>query len=101
MLATDQDMGLDVVGWKDAPDQHNNLLQIYAQCATGEGWLEDKIGEPNIEMWSGILLVGLDPNHRISSTVRGITRWHLAEAYGRQAAIGSSADCGCPQWRAT
>ena len=61
VLATDQDMGLDVVGWKDFADRHNNLLQIYAQCATGEGWLEEKIGEPNIEMWSGVLLWGLTP----------------------------------------
>ena len=57
----DQDIGLDVVGWKTFPDRHNNGLQIYAQCATGEGWLQEKSGQPNIELWSGILLWGLPP----------------------------------------
>lgn len=57
----DQDIGLDVVGWRTFPDRHNNGLQIYAQCATGEGWLQEKSGQPNIELWSGILLWGLSP----------------------------------------
>ena len=57
----DQDIGLDVVGWKTFPDRHNNGLQIYAQCATGEGWRQEKTGQPNIELWSGILLWGLSP----------------------------------------
>ena len=58
---TDQDIGLDVVGWKTFPDRHNNGLQIYAQCATGEGWLQEKTGQPNMNLWSGILLWGLSP----------------------------------------
>ena len=57
----DQDIGLDVVGWKAFPDRHNNGLQIYAQCATGEGWLQEKTGQPNLDLWSGILLWGLSP----------------------------------------
>ena len=61
VLNTDKDMGLDVVGWTSFTDEHNNLLQVYAQCATGEGWLEEKSGEPNIKMWSDILFWGLDP----------------------------------------
>ena len=58
---TDQDLGVDVVGWKEFSDSHNNRLQIFAQCATGEGWLEEKKGEPNLEMWSGLLLWGTPP----------------------------------------
>ena len=58
---TDQDLGVDVVGWKEFSDDHNNRLQIFAQCATGEGWLEEKKGEPNLEMWSGLLLWGTPP----------------------------------------
>ena len=58
---TDQDLGVDVVGWKDFSDTHNNRLQVFAQCATGEGWLEEKKGEPNLEMWSGLLLWGTPP----------------------------------------
>ena len=58
---TDQDLGLDVVGWKPFPDEFNNRLQIYVQCATGEGWLEEKKGEPNIDTWNGILLRGVPP----------------------------------------
>ena len=58
---TDQDLGVDVVGWKEFPDSHNNRLQVFAQCATGEGWLEEKRGEPNLELWSGLLLWGTPP----------------------------------------
>ena len=61
IYGTDQDLGVDVVGWKDFSDSHNNRLQVFAQCATGEGWLEEKKGEPNLEMWSGVLLWGIDP----------------------------------------
>ena len=59
--STDQDLGLDVVGWKPFPDEFNNRLQIYVQCATGEGWLEEKKGEPDVETWNGILLRGVPP----------------------------------------
>lgn len=58
---TDRDLGLDVVGWKPFRDQYNNVLQLYVQCATGEGWLEDKMGEPNLDMWGGYLQWGLPP----------------------------------------
>ena len=58
---TDQDFGLDVVGWKPFPDGYNNQLQIYMQCATGEGWLEEKKGEPNLDIWRGLLLWGTPP----------------------------------------
>ena len=58
---TDQDLGLDVVGWKKFSDNYNNLLQVFVQCATGEGWMEEKKGEPNIESWRGLLLWGLAP----------------------------------------
>ena len=58
---TDHDIGLDVVGWKEFPDQHNNQLQVYVQCATGEGWLEEKKGEPNLEIWRGLIHLGMPP----------------------------------------
>ena len=58
--ATDQDLGLDVVGWKEFPDPHNNRLQLYVQCATGEGW-EKKKGDLNLDKWGGLLKWGLPP----------------------------------------
>ena len=58
---SDQDLGVDVVGWKEFADNHNNRLQVFAQCATGEGWLEEKKGEPNLDLWSGLLLWGTPP----------------------------------------
>ena len=58
---TDQDLGVDVVGWKEFSDSHNNRLQVFAQCATGEGWLEEKKGEPDLELWRGLLLWGIPP----------------------------------------
>ena len=58
---TDRDLGVDVVGWKPFRDDYNNMLQLYVQCATGEGWVEDKMAEPNLELWSGILQWGLRP----------------------------------------
>ena len=58
---SDRDLGLDVVGWKGFPDQHNNQLQVYLQCATGEEWLEEKKGEPSLDTWRGLLLWGLPP----------------------------------------
>ena len=59
--STDQDLGVDVVGWKNFADPYNNRLQVYLQCATGEGWLEEKKGEPNLNMWNGLLLWGTPP----------------------------------------
>ena len=36
---TDKDLGLDVVGWKDFPDEATSKILVYMQCATGEDWL--------------------------------------------------------------
>ena len=58
--ATDQDLGLDVAGWKDFPDSHNNRLQLYVQCATGEGW-DRKKGDLNLKTWEGLLQWGVPP----------------------------------------
>ena len=58
--ATDKDLGLDVVGWKDFNDGQRNKLQVYMQCATGENWT-GKRGEPDIEIWCKILLWNMDP----------------------------------------
>ncbi len=71
---TDKDLGLDVVGWKDFSDSHNNQLQIYVQCATGEGW-EQKKGDLNLEMWQSILYCGSRP-------VPALAIPHVAEGDG-------------------
>ena len=60
VTASDKDLGLDVVGWKKFPDPHNNRLQLYVQCATGEGW-DRKKGDLNLKTWEGILQWGLPP----------------------------------------
>ena len=57
---SDKDLGLDVVGWKNFPDPHNNRLQLYVQCATGEGW-DRKNSDLNLTTWAGILQWGLPP----------------------------------------
>ena len=36
--ATDKDLGLDVVGWKDFLDGRASKVLVYMQCATGENW---------------------------------------------------------------
>ena len=58
--STDKDLGLDVVGWKGFPDHHNSQLQLYVQCATGEGWME-KTGDLNLDRWGKILDTGVRP----------------------------------------
>ena len=36
--ATDKDLGLDVVGWKDFADKQTSKVLVYMQCATGLDW---------------------------------------------------------------
>ena len=38
LRATDQDLGLDVVGWKNFTDGEISKILVYMQCATGEDW---------------------------------------------------------------
>lgn len=58
--ATDNDLGLDVAGWKAFPDGQRNKLEIYMQCATGENW-SGKRNEPNLEIWRQILSWSIYP----------------------------------------
>jgi hypothetical protein len=51
---TDKDLGLDVVGWHDFPDERISKLEVFVQCATGENW-ESKRGECNLHEWQSIL----------------------------------------------
>ncbi len=53
---TDKDLGLDVAGWKMFPDERDSKLEVFMQCATGEGW-EEKKGECLLAVvtWEGIL----------------------------------------------
>lgn len=54
--ATDKDLGLDVAGWKSFPDERISKIEVFMQCATGEGW-EEKRGECVLVLntWAGIL----------------------------------------------
>lgn len=52
--ATDKDLGLDVVAWKNFADKYWGKVELYIQCATGEHW-ENKTGDPNLEKWNDIL----------------------------------------------
>ena len=38
LRATDKDLGLDVVGWKNFRDGEISKILVYMQCATGEDW---------------------------------------------------------------
>ena len=55
--ATDKDLGLDVVGWKDFDDRQISKVLVYMQCATGEDWPRKK-GDLDLSMagvWSNIM----------------------------------------------
>lgn len=52
--AIDKDLGLDVVAWKEFPDQNWGQVEIYMQCATSESW-ETKKHDCDLDEWRGIL----------------------------------------------
>lgn len=58
--ATDQDLGLDAVAWKDFPDKHWGKVELYVQCATGQNW-ESKRRDFSTGVWSRILNWPFDP----------------------------------------
>ena len=58
--ATDKDLGLDAVAWKDFPDKYWGKVELYVQCATGEDW-EFKSRDFIMNTWSRILNWPFDP----------------------------------------
>lgn len=59
VLSTDNDLGLDVVGWKKFSDGRGGGMHYWAQCATGLDW-EEKLDDASIGVWSDHLsLVGI------------------------------------------
>lgn len=45
-----KDDGLDVVAWREFPDQRSSKLILFGQCATGRGW-RDKSHELQPQDW--------------------------------------------------
>lgn len=58
--AIDKDLGLDVVAWKNFPDNYWGQIELLVQCATGQIW-ESKKNECNLAEWRGILYWSIDP----------------------------------------
>ena len=52
--ATDKDLGLDVVGWKDFLDGRASKILVYMQCATGEDW-PGKRGDLDLDIWNQLV----------------------------------------------
>lgn len=78
---SDNDLGLDVAGWKDFPDGNTSILQVYLQCTVQQSW-EGKKGEPDMEKWSGVLSWPFRPTKgmAIPWVVNGGDDWHRASS---------------------
>ena len=58
--ATDQDLGLDVVGWFSFNDGRGGDLHVWAQCATGHDW-EQKLTDLSWNVWQSHADLGVQP----------------------------------------
>lgn len=58
--STDNDLGLDVAGWKAFPDERPGKLKLFVQCATGIHW-RNKKHDLDMERWKGILYMYVTP----------------------------------------
>ena len=56
----DQDLGLDVVAWKEHSDKISNTVLFYIQCATGQSWTSKKF-DCNFNEWRGIFYYFIEP----------------------------------------
>ena len=57
--ATDNDLGLDVVAWKDFPDRYISKVEVYMQCGTGEDW-RCKKHDCDLAKWQAVLMCSND-----------------------------------------
>jgi hypothetical protein len=78
-LATDGDLGLDVVSWMGFTDTRGGYLHFIGQCATGADWKE-KLTELNPEKWSDHVSWAVRPVRFFATPVIVTGTWEFRRA---------------------